>query len=631
MKTQSSLSNLLRQLLACGALLALGNSARAQSLLISTLAGGGNGSADGTGSGASFSYPVGVAVDASGNVYVADTQNGTIRKVTPVGVVTTLAGSPGVQGSSDGTGPGASFNRPEGVAVDAAGNVYVADFLNDTIRKITPAGVVTTLAGSPGVQGSGDGTGPSARFNGPFGLAVDSSGNLYVGDMGNDTIRKVTPAGAVSTLAGSPGLSGSSDGAGQGASFNSPQGTAVDPAGNVYVADTLNQTIRMITPSGIVTTIAGSAGLSGSADGTGASARFYYPTGVAVDAAGDVFVADRDNCTIRGVTAKGVVATLAGSAYSYGFSDGTGAAARFGYEQGIAVDAAGNVYVADTNNSTIRKIAPGGVVTTLAGAAMVVGSSDGTGAAASFRYPGGIATDSAGNVYVADTYNNTVRKITPAGVVTTLAGTAGVSGGVDGTGAGASFSLPVGIVVNAAGTIYVSDFYDNTIRAITPAGVVTTLAGATGTVGSADGTGAAARFNGPQGIALDASGNLYVADSWNATIREVTPAGVVTTFAGTAGVTGAANGAATAATFSVPLDVAIDGSGDLYVADNGNSLIRKISAAGVVSSVIGTAGQNLFSAGLLPGSLQNPTSVALGGTSLFITTINGVAVVPNVP
>jgi sugar lactone lactonase YvrE len=324
------------------------------------------------------------------------------------------------------------------------------------------------------------------------------------------------------------------------------------------------------------------------------------------------------------------LALYAGSLGS-GSADSTGLAASFFGPSALATDAAGNVYVADTNNSTIRKIAPGGVVTTLAGAAMVVGSSDGTGAAASFRYPGGIATDSAGNVYVADTYNNTVRKITPAGVVTTLAGTAGVSGGVDGTGAGASFSLPVGIVVNAAGTIYVSDFYDNTIRAITPAGVVTTLAGATGTVGSADGTGAAARFNGPQGIALDASGNLYVADSWNATIREVTPAGVVTTFAGTAGVTGAANGAATAATFSVPLDVAIDGSGDLYVADNGNSLIRKISAAGVVSSVIGTAGQNLFSAGLLPGSLQNPTSVALGGTSLFITTINGVAVVPNVP
>ena len=355
MKTPSSLSNLLRQLLACGAILALGTAARAQSLLISTLAGGNYGSADGTGTGASFSYPVGVAVDASGNVYVADTQDDTIRKITPAGVVTTLAGSPGVQGSSDGTGPGASFNRPEGVAVDAAGNIYVADFSNDTIRKITPAGVVTTLAGSPGAQGSADGAGPSARFNGPFGLAVDSSGNLYVGDMGNDTIRKVTPVGAVSTLAGSPGLSGSSDGAGSGASFNSPQGTAVDPAGNVYVADTFNQTIRMITPSGIVTTIAGSAGLSGNADGAGASARFYYPTGVAVDAAGDVFVADRDNCTIRGVTAKGVVATLAGSAYSYGFSDGTGAAARFSFEQGIAVDAAGNVYIADTNNNRIRK------------------------------------------------------------------------------------------------------------------------------------------------------------------------------------------------------------------------------------------------------------------------------------
>jgi sugar lactone lactonase YvrE len=313
-----------------------------------------------------------------------------------------------------------------------------------------------------------------------------------------------------------------------------------------------------------------------------------------------------------------------------GSADGTATAAAFRFPSALATDTAGNVYVADTNNSTIRKIAPGGVVTTLAGAAGLTGSSDGTGAAASFRYPGGIATDALGNVYVADTFNNTIREVTPAGVVTTIAGTAGVAGATDGTGTGARFNLPVGIVVNAAGTIFVSEFGNNTIRAIS-AGVVTTLAGAAGAAGSADGTGSVARFNQPQGIALDGSGNIILADSGNATVRKITPAGVVTTLAGTAGIIGAANGASTAATFSVPLDVVIDSAGDVFVADNGNSLIREISAAGVVSSVIGTAGQSVFSAGLLPGSLQNPTSVALAGNSLYITTINAVAVVPNVP
>ena len=355
MKNHKSLLNLVRQLLACCALLALATAARAQSLLISTLAGGGYGSSDGTGTGASFYYPTGVAVDASGNLYVADTNNHTVRKITPAGVVTTLAGTAGVQGSADGSGPAASFNRPEGVAVDAAGNIYVADTNNSTIRKITPAGAVTTLAGSPGSAGSADGSGSSARFNSPFGLAIDGAGNLYVGDMGNQTIRKVTPAGAVSTLAGSPGVSGASDGAGSGASFNSPQGTAVDPAGNIYVADTLNQTIRKITPAGVVTTIAGAAGVSGSADGSGASARFSNPGAVAVDAAGDVFVADSLNCTIRSITAKGVVTTLAGTANGYGYADATGSAARFSYVEGIAVDASGNVYIGDSNNDRIRK------------------------------------------------------------------------------------------------------------------------------------------------------------------------------------------------------------------------------------------------------------------------------------
>jgi DNA-binding beta-propeller fold protein YncE len=331
-------------------------------------------------------------------------------------VVTTLAGTAGQTGSTDGTGAAALFNDPTGVAVDAAGNVYVADTGNETIREITPAGVVTTLAGSPGQLGSADGTGAAALFGNPKGVAVDpTTGDLYVADFLNDTIRMITPGGVVTTLAGSAAAPpGSTDGTGTAARFNEPAGIAVDPTtGNVYVADTYNDTIRMITPAGVVTTLAGTAGQIGSADGTGAAARFNEPEGVAVDAAGNVYVADTDNRTIREITPAGVVTTLAGSPGQGGSADGTGAAAQFDYPADVAVDAAGNVYVADEFNNTIREITPTGVVTTLAGTAGQYGSTDGTGTAARFTDPIGVAVDAAGNVYVADNYNNTIRKLSP--------------------------------------------------------------------------------------------------------------------------------------------------------------------------------------------------------------------------
>ena len=327
--------------------------------------------------------------------------------------VTTLAGSAGVQGSADGTGSEASFSLPASVAVDSSGNVYVADYINHTIRKVTPSGVVTTLAGSAGVQGSADGTGSEASFSLPASVAVDSSGNVYVADYINHTIRKVTPSGVVTTLAGTAGLIGSTDATGSVAQFQFPKGVAVDSSGNVYVADYGNHTIRKVTPSGVVTTLAGSAGFSGSADGTGSEARFNYPLGVAVDSSGNVYVGDTDNSTIRKVTPGGVVTTLAGSAGVIGSADGTGSEARFNYPLGVAVDSSGNVYVGDTDNSTIRKVTPGGVVTTLAGSAGVIGSADGTGSEARFNYPLGVAVDSSGNVYVADTDNQTIRKLTP--------------------------------------------------------------------------------------------------------------------------------------------------------------------------------------------------------------------------
>ncbi len=303
----------------------------------STLAGqaGVLGKVDGIGSGARFWSTWGVAVDSAGTVYVAD---GNIRKITPEGIVST---------------PADNAVRLLGVAVDSAGNIYAVDY-NSTIRKITPNGVVTTLAGRAEVTGSADGPGSVARFNNPQGVAVDGAGNVYVADWANHTIRKITPAGEVSTLAGLAGVSGGSDGTGNVARFNFPWGVAVDGSGYVYVGDYRNHTIRKISPDGQTSTLAGSAMAPGSNDGLGNAARFVNPSGVAVDGRGNVYVADYNNSTLRKITPEGMVSTLGGKPGLSGSEDGPGSMARFNKPQGVAVDGAGNLYVADTQNHTIR-------------------------------------------------------------------------------------------------------------------------------------------------------------------------------------------------------------------------------------------------------------------------------------
>ena len=563
---------------------------RAQNYQWTNFAGmaGGSGNVDGAGAAARFFTPSSVAVDGSGNVYVADTGNHTIRKMTPAGVVSTLAGLAGITGGGDGTGNIARFNQPSGVAVDGGGNVYVADAGNHAIRKVTPAGVVTTLAGQALTSGSSDGVGKDARFYFPTGVAVDGSGNVYVADQNNNTIRKVTPGGVVTTLAGlAAGGPGSNDGTGSAAQFDTPTSVAVDGSGNVYVADTDNQTIRKVTPAGVVTTLAGQPGSFGSSDGTGSAAQFSFPCGVAVDSSGNVYVADQYNYSIRKVTPSGVVSTLAGNPAIQGSSDGTGSAARFDQPFGVAVDSSGNVYVADSANHTIRKVTPAGGVTTLAGLAGNAGSSNGTGSTARFYSPTGVAVDGSSNVYVADTNNHTIRKVTPAGGVTTLAGLAGNAGSSNGTGSAARFNNPTGVAVDGSGNVYVEDQGNQIIRKVTAAGVVTTLAGLTGSSGSSDGTGTAARFNNPTGVAVDSSGNLYVADTNNSTIRKVTSGGVVSTVAGMAGINGNTKGTGGTARFNFPMGVAVDSSGIIYVADTNNNQICFIKPTGEVRLMAG--------------------------------------------
>jgi len=622
-----------------------------------------SGYADGIGAAARFDGCAGIAVDRAGNVFVADTGNYLVRRIAPDGQVSTVAGRRGGHGWDDGPGTTASFYSLEGLAIDGAGNLYVLDGAQ-TVRKITPEGVVSTLAGSPLATGNADGQGATARFYNPDGIAADASGNVYVADTWNNTIRVVSPSGLVRTLAGAAGVEGSGDGTGSGATFARPRALAVDAAGTVYVADTGNDLVRAVAPGGEVTTLAGqkfdfrringelasarfsgpyaiavdaagvahvldstgpyrtlvrkagvihgrptvpstathtvtasnsagstqatveiqiqpadvltfagAAGRAGSADGLGAGARFASPADVAVDGAGNAFVVEYLGQKIRKITSSGEVTTLAG-ADSSGSADGVGSAARFSYPTGVAVDAAGNVFVADSGNSTIRRVAPDGTVTTVAGSPGLTGAVDGVAADARFNNPSDVAVDSLGNVFVADTGNSTIRVITPDGVVSTLAGAATSSGFQDGTGAGARFFGPRGVAVGPGGSIYVADAWNRVIRIVSPAGVVTTLAGLAGASGTTDGLGSAARFGTPSRLAVDADGNVWVPDESNCRIRSITPDGLVSTYTGAG--CGHADGSRAHARFSEPSGIGITPAGELLVADSSNHVIRLV-------------------------------------------------------
>lgn len=627
---------------------------------IAVLAGqlGGPGNIDGPSGVARFKSPGAVTTDTAGDFYVSDSGNQTIRMITPDGIVTTLAGLPGTTGFADGVGSAARFSNPQGIAVDSAGAVYVADNGNDVIRKVSSGGAVTTFAGQPGAVGSHDGVGTAAQFDGPWGLAADSGGNLYVAEWGNYTVRKISPAAAVTTVAGHPGTSGAIDGSVSTALFYQLTALTLDASGNIYVADYGNGAIRKISgatvttlvrPLSTVKTACGDIAMFCRPSGVAVSAAGVYvsedtrsivdllkspsalevlpggynaPAGLALDSSGTLYVADSGSNVIRKVTPAGEFATVAGSPAVSGSTDGPANEARFNFPGYPAIDSHANVFVPDSNNGAIRKITPAGEVSTFAGCGALV-HKDGIGRAACVS-PSGIVIDAEDNLYVTEVTVSgcLISKVTPTAVVTTFAGNPnGPCQSADGTGAAAQFAVPDGIAIDSAGNLYVADSFSSTIRKITPAAVVTTLAGSPGMTGSADGVGSAARFNMPRGMATDAAGNIYVGDSGNLTVRKISPAGSVTTLAGSPGVSGFQEGTGSAARFAGPIGVATDASANVYVTDFNNATIRVISPAGVVTTVAGTASSRGILIGDLPGSLSHPFGIAFDvSTSRLIVT-----------
>ncbi|UFS70222.1 hypothetical protein LPW11_20400 [Geomonas sp. RF6] len=584
---------------------------------------GSTASSDGVGAAARFNHPNSVTSDGT-FLYVADTANNLVRKVAIAnGAVSTLAGAAGVTGSSDGTGSAARFNTPYGITISAdKSTLYVCDTGNDTIRSIAIAsGAVSTVAGSAGQIGSANGVGAAARFNAPTGITTDGP-SLFVADTFNNAVRRIDIAsGTVSTLAGS-GSPGFADGVGTEASFTSPLGITTDGA-TVYLTDNGNSAVRSISlssgsvstlvesnplvasPAGIATdgttlyvadadlnvvqkvdiatqavsTLAGDAvtGAAGAVDGTGGAARFNQPAGLVLQGT-NLFLADAENGTIRAIAVgSAAVSTVAGTPAG---ADGTGAASSFNSPYDLATDGS-SIYVADAGSGSIRKIAIAtGAVSTVAGSAGSVGSADGTAGAARFNFPSSITTTLT-DLYVADSGNHTIRKISLAsGAVTTFAGSAGSAGNADGSGGAARFFNPGGITTDMT-YLYVSDTDNNAIRKVNIAtGAVTTLVGAT------------AGLSSPYGITTDGT-SLYVADAGNNAIKVVS---IATGAVSTLSITGGA--------LNYPTAVTTDGT-SLYVADSGNGAVRRIVLASGAMTTISSA-------------FHNPSGITTDGTRLYV-------------
>jgi uncharacterized protein (TIGR03437 family) len=617
--------------------------------IINTVAGKGVASFTGQGSSAATAQliaPQKVAVDSAGNIYFSDSYFNQVFKVSPTGIITVVAGSGTAGYSGDGgQATAAQLDSPMGLAFDSNKNLYIADADNNVIRKVTPAGVISTIAGTGEPGGSGDGQqATKATLFFPSGVAVDKSGTVYIADQLNSKIRMVNSAGVISTFAGTGQLGyGGDNGPATGAALFFPQGVAVDAGGNVYIADTDNGLVRKVTASTkVITSIAGTAGYIGYGGdgGQATSAVLYDPQDVAVDSLGNVYIADFGNNRVREVTPLGIISLFAGTGSRGQSGDGASPlAAIVGTPTGVAVDASNNVYIAEGVTRSVRKVSTG-VISRVAGigapATAIIG--DGGPATSAFLLdPEDVKVDSAGNIYIADFTDNRVRQVTPAGTIGTFAGNGEWGNTNDGAAASSAevqaptslawdsandlyisggwnarkvtpagvistilktssfpppnFYITLGAVAaDASGNVYIADEADSLVYKMAPTGVVSTFAG-NGYAGySGDGQKAIlAELSSPSGLAVDSKGNVYIADDLNSNVRMVTPAGIISTVAGSGifDCTGD-GGPATLAALGYPEGIAFDSSGNLYIADSYCDQVRMVTPAGVISTVAGS-------------------------------------------
>ncbi|SNT43234.1 Sugar lactone lactonase YvrE [Granulicella rosea] len=655
--------------------------------IITTIAGTGTSGYNGDGIAATSAQlysPYAVAVDNSGNVYIDDWNNYRIRKVTPAGVISTFAGT-GVSGFSGdgGAASAAQIGAALGVAVDSSGNVYIADSTNNRVRKVTPAGIISTIAGN-GTRGfTGDGgAATSAELAYPQALAFDSNGNLYIADAGTYRVRKIDTSGIISTIAGNGTTGFSGDGAiGTSASLANVGGIAADASGNVYIADIGNNRIRKVNAAGIISTFAGTGTKSFSGDGAAAaSATLNLPNGIFADTAGNLYIVDSGNERIRKVTTGGIISTVAGNGGSGYSGDGVNATTASLYfstlnPTGMWVDKTGNLYLADTYNQRVRKVSYSNAFTASAPIFSLASGSytstqylslstsspgvpiyytiDGsTPTAASTLYTAPIAISASqtvkafasGGGYAASSVSSAAYSVTllPAAATPTFSPAAGTFTAAQTVTISTTSGTPIyyttdGSNPTSASTLYtgpVTVSSSETINAITlsasytasltatagyyinpAAGIINTVIGnGAATYGGDGGPGINASVNNPTGVAMDGSGNLYIADTANNRIRMVTPAGIITTVAGN-GSTGyyGDGGQATAAWLNAPRSVAVDLTGNIFIADTGNNVIRRISPNGIIVTVAGT-GISGFSGDGGQGTsamLANPVGLAV--------------------
>ncbi len=603
---------------------------------------------------AQLDFPDGIAFDAAGNLYFTERNANLIRRVSPSGTISTFAGT-GVAGNSGDGGPAAAarFSGPTGLAFDAAGNLYVADTGNHVIRRIAPDGTVVKVAGS-GYAGYGGDNGPAIRadLNAPEGVAADAAGNLYIADTFNNRVRKVAPDGTMSTFAanGYPGFSGDG-GPATGATLFFPTDVAADRGGNVYIADLGDSRIRKVS-GGTIDTMAGSASLAPPVDGAPANqVRLNGPTGVAVGPAGNVYFAEGSVGSGSGLTVgdfrvwrvspDGTLFTAAGNGTN-SFSGDTGSASRaqLNTPTGMAIDAAGNLYFADTMNHRIRRISPGGTITTVAGNALPGFSGDGGPATlAELNTPTSVAVDAQGNLYIADSSNNRVRRVTPDGTIDTVVGNGNAAlFGDGGPALSAALHGPRGVALDTAGNLYIADTLNHCVRMVDTGGQISTAVpslvapravavGSSGILYVADagirvfakglsGTVPGTESASPGALAVDAAGDLFYTDGNR--VRRISADGTEASVAGTGACCYAGDGTpAAAALLNQPSGLAVDPAGNLYIADTANNAIRLayLSAAGSFIRNVTNGASNLAGA-VSPGEIVTIYGAGLGPSQL---------------